>query len=139
MLDFQMVIAAAIALNSRLAPVVFSQALRILNDRAEAEDVTQESLLRLWKAAPKWKANKAKITTWLYRVTFNLCIDHLRKSNRNSGDVQQEVVDDTPDVECNLQNKERLQALRRAGDPAGSAKASGHFASHCRPAEPRYF
>ena len=106
--------AAALALTSRLAPVVFSQAFRILNDRAEAEDVTQESLLRLWKAAPKWKANKAKITTWLYRVTLNLCIDHLRKSNRNSGDVQQEVVDDTPSVECNLQNKERLQALRIA-------------------------
>ena len=106
--------AAALALTSRLAPVVFSQAFRILNDHAEAEDVTQESLLRLWKAAPKWKANKAKITTWLYRVTFNLCIDHLRKSNRISGDVQQEVVDDTPGVECNLQNKERLQALRIA-------------------------
>ena len=59
--------AAALALTSRLAPVVFSQAFRILNDRAEAEDVTQESLLRLWKAAPKWKANKVKITTWLYR------------------------------------------------------------------------
>ena len=47
-------------------------------------------------------------------MTLNLCIDHLRKSNRNSGDVQQEVVDDTPSVECNLQNKERLQALRIA-------------------------
>jgi RNA polymerase sigma-70 factor (ECF subfamily) len=105
---------AAIALNSRLAPIVFTQALRILNDRAEAEDVTQECLLRLWRAAPKWKANKAKITTWLYRVTLNLCIDHLRKSNRNISDVEQEVVDDTPDVECKLRNKERLQALRRA-------------------------
>ena len=52
--------AAALALTSRLAPVVFHQAFRILNDRAEAEDVTQESLLRLWKAAPKWEANKAK-------------------------------------------------------------------------------
>ena len=54
---------AAMALTSRLAPIVFIQALRILNDRAEAEDVTQECLLRLWRAAPKWEANKAKITT----------------------------------------------------------------------------
>ena len=105
---------AAMALTSRLAPIVFIQALRILNDRAEAEDVTQECLLRLWRAAPKWEVNKAKITTWLYRVTLNLCIDHLRKSNRNIGDVEQEAVDDTPGVEYKLRNKERLQALRRA-------------------------
>lgn len=44
--------AAALALTSRLAPVVFAQAFRMLGDRAEAEDVTQESLLRPWKAAP---------------------------------------------------------------------------------------
>ncbi|MGC6519113.1 MAG: sigma-70 family RNA polymerase sigma factor [Candidatus Puniceispirillaceae bacterium] len=105
---------AAMALTSRLAPIVFSQAFRMLGDRSEAEDVTQESLVRLWKAAPDWKANRAKITTWLYRVTLNLCIDRLRKSNRNSGEVQQEVVDGTPSAERNLQTTERLQALQHA-------------------------
>ena len=48
--------AAAKALTSRLAPVVFAQAFRMLGDRTEAEDVTQESLLRLWKIAPDWDA-----------------------------------------------------------------------------------
>ena len=105
---------AAMALTSRLAPIVFSQAFRMLGDRSEAEDVTQESLVRLWKAAPDWKANRAKITTWLYRVTLNLCIDRLRKSNRNSGEVQQEMVDGTPSAERNLQTTERLQALQHA-------------------------
>ena len=105
---------AAMALTSRLAPIVFSQAFRMLGDRSEAEDVTQESLVRLWKAAPEWGAKRAKITTWLYRVTLNLCIDRLRKSNRNSGEVQQEVVDGTPSAERNLQTTERLQALQRA-------------------------
>ena len=105
---------AAMALTSRLAPIVFSQAFRMLGDRSEAEDVTQESLVRLWKAAPDWKADRAKITTWLYRVTLNLCIDRLRKSNRNSGEVQQEVVDGTPSAERNLQTTERLQALQHA-------------------------
>ena len=105
---------AAMALTSRLAPIVFSQAFRMLGACSAAEEVTQESLVRLWKAAPDWKANRAKITTWLYRVTLNLCIDRLRKSNRNSGEVQQEVVDGTPSAERNLQTTERLQALQHA-------------------------
>ena len=106
--------AAAKALTSRLAPVVFAQAFRMLGDRTEAEDVTQESLLRLWKIAPDWDANRAKITTWLYRVTSNLCIDRLRKSNRNSGDEVPELADDTPGVDCKLQTTARAQALQHA-------------------------
>ena len=66
--------AAAQVLTARLAPVVYSQAFRMLGDRAEAEDITQDSLLRLWHAAPDWQAGQAKVTTWLYRVTSNLCI-----------------------------------------------------------------
>ena len=106
--------AAALALTSRLAPVVFAQAFRMLGDRAEAEDVTQESLLRLWKAAPGWDATRAKITTWLYRVTSNLCIDCFRKSNRNSGDEVPEVADETPGIDLKLQATARAQALQHA-------------------------
>lgn len=106
--------AAALALTSRLAPVVFAQAFRMLGDRAEAEDVTQESLLRLWKAAPGWDATRAKITTWLYRVTSNLCTDCLRKSNRNSGDEVPEVADETPGIDLKLQATARAQALQHA-------------------------
>ena len=106
--------AAALALTSRLAPVVFAQAFRMLGDRAEAEDVTQESLLRLWKAAPGWDATRAKITTWLYRVTSNLCIDCLRKSNCNSGDEVPEVADETPGIDLKLQATARAQALQHA-------------------------
>jgi RNA polymerase sigma-70 factor (ECF subfamily) len=106
--------AAALALTSRLAPVVFAQAFRMLGDRAEAEDVTQESLLRLWKAAPGWDATRAKITTWLYGVTSNLCIDRLRKLNRNSGDEVPEVADETPGIDRKLQATARAQALQHA-------------------------
>ena len=106
--------AAALALTSRLAPVVFAQAFRMLGDRAEAEDVTQESLLRLWKAAPGWDATRAKITTWLYRVTPNMCIDCLRKSNRNFGDEVPEVADETPGIDLKLQATARAQALQHA-------------------------
>ena len=106
--------AAAQVLTARLAPVVYAQAFRMLGDRAEAEDITQDSLLRLWHAAPDWQAGQAKVTTWLYRVTSNLCIDKMRKSNRQSSDAVPEMPDDGPDMERRLQDSARAQALRAA-------------------------
>ena len=71
---------AAQPLTGRLAPRVLGYAARMLGgDRAEAEDVTQEAMLRLWKIAPDWRQGEAKVTTWLFRVASNLCTDRLRK------------------------------------------------------------
>ncbi|MBT3989679.1 MAG: RNA polymerase sigma factor [Rhodospirillaceae bacterium] len=51
---------------------------RMLGDRSEAEDVAQEAFLRLWRNLDKWRA-EAPVIHWLQRVTYNLCIDRLRK------------------------------------------------------------
>ena len=60
--------AAARTLTARHAPRVFALARRMLGEVAEAEDVTQETMLRLWKIAPDWQADRAALSTWLYRV-----------------------------------------------------------------------
>tara|TARA_R110002073_G_scaffold153170_1_gene308149 strand:- start:632 stop:1177 length:546 start_codon:yes stop_codon:yes gene_type:complete len=57
-------------------------AFRLLGSSKDSEDITQEVFLRLWTNAQKWKPEKAKLTTWLHRITHNLCIDHLRKHAR---------------------------------------------------------
>jgi RNA polymerase sigma-70 factor (ECF subfamily) len=54
-------------------------ARRFLADPAEAEDVAQEVFLRVWTQAPRWQPDGARLTTWLYRITMNLCIDRKRK------------------------------------------------------------
>ncbi|QMU56890.1 MAG: RNA polymerase sigma factor [Boseongicola sp.] len=69
---------AARLLVSRLAPRLFNQAWRLLGDRAEAEDAVQETLLKLWKIAPDWRQDEAKVSTWCYRVLANHCTDRLR-------------------------------------------------------------
>ena len=81
----------------RLSPMLFGYATRVLGDRAEAEDVVQETMLRLWKIAPKWRQGEAKVSTWAYRVTANLCTDRLRK--RRGGSVN---IDDVPEPPADL-------------------------------------
>src|SRR5210317_455884 len=71
--------AAARSLALRHLPRLVAQANRLLRDPAEAEDVAQEAMLRLWKVAPDWRRGEAKVSTWLYRVVANLCTDRLRK------------------------------------------------------------
>lgn len=108
--------AAARILTGRLTPIVYSQALRLLGDRTEAEDVAQEAMVRLWRIAPEWDAGRAKVTTWLYRVTANLCTDRLRKRGRVEPGLDHvpEQVDDTPGVEAQMQQNARRSALRAA-------------------------
>lgn len=74
--------AAGRVLLGRLAPKLFSHAARVLGDRAEAEDVVQETMLRLWKIAADWRQDEAKVSTWAYRVAVNLCTDRLRSRTR---------------------------------------------------------
>ena len=71
-------------LVARLAPMLFGYATRVLGDRAEAEDVVQDTMLRLWKVAPDWRQGEARVSTWAYRVAANLCTDRLRKRQRQN-------------------------------------------------------
>ncbi len=105
---------AAQTLATELAPRVMGQAFRMLGDRAEAEDVVQEALLRLWKIAPDWRRGEARVTTWLYRVTANLCTDRLRKKRGVGLDQIAEPEDDAPSAAAMMQERSRMQALAEA-------------------------
>jgi RNA polymerase sigma factor (sigma-70 family) len=105
---------AAAALTARLTPMVYGLAKRVLGNGGEAEDVTQEALLRLWKIAPDWRQGEAKVTTWLYRVTSNLCTDRLRRRRGVGLDQIAEPMDETPGVEAQMQDTARRAALDEA-------------------------
>ena len=105
---------AARVLTLRLTPRVYAHAARLLGDRAEAEDVAQEAMLRLWKLAPDWREGEAKVTTWLYRVTANLATDRLRKRRGVSLDSVPEPEDDAPSAADGLQQAARATALDAA-------------------------
>jgi RNA polymerase sigma-70 factor (ECF subfamily) len=57
---------------------VFRLAYTMLKDRAAAEDATQETLVRVWKALPGFDG-RAQLGTWIYAITRNTCLMELRK------------------------------------------------------------
>ena len=69
--------------------------------------------MRLWRIAPEWRAGEAQVSTWLYRVTANLCTDRLRK-RRHAGPSLDQIeapADDAPGAEERLQQSARHTAL----------------------------
>jgi RNA polymerase sigma factor (sigma-70 family) len=64
---------------------IMNFAYRLLNDRTEAEDVAQETFLRLWKEAGRFEP-RARVGTWLHRIAHNLCVDRLRLRREKPSD-----------------------------------------------------
>lgn len=105
---------AARLLVDRLAPRVFRLAARLLQDRAEAEDVTQEALLRLWQIAPRWQEGGARPSTWLHRVAVNLATDRLRRRRGVDFDAIDEPDDPAPAAVETMIEDDRRRALDEA-------------------------
>lgn len=82
------------ALVDRHLPTVLAIARRMLRDDAEAEDVAQETLLRLWRNAARLELGEGGVRPWLRRVAANLCIDRVRaRRNTSLGDALPEEVE----------------------------------------------
>ena len=65
-------------LAERYSPRLLALAWRLLGNRADAEDALQRSLLRLYRSAASYRPEWA-VSTWLYRITTNVCVDELRR------------------------------------------------------------
>ena len=85
-------------------------AYRMIGDAAEAEDVAQEALLRLWASAERWRPGQAGIAAWLTRVAVNQCLDRLRRRRFASDEEPPERADDAPGAEAQVE-EERLRRV----------------------------
>lgn len=111
---------AARELVARKLPRVLALAQRLLGQRAEAEEVAQESFLRAWKQAPSWRRGEARFDTWLHRVVLNLCNDRLRAPRRR----HERATDELPEAADPAATPEQHYAGRRMSQRVAIALAA---------------
>jgi RNA polymerase sigma-70 factor (ECF subfamily) len=85
--------------------------------QAEAEEIVQEAMIRLWQQAGTWQPD-GRISTWLHRVTYRLAIDVLRRRRPTVGieTVEDSLEDERPEPVARLIRIEDLKTLRAAVD-----------------------
>lgn len=95
---------------------VYTLARRLVGDPHLASDIAQETLIRAWRALPKFRGD-AQLSTWLHRITVNTAWTHKKRAQRHAGQPIDEMVElaspegpDTPVVAGELMElRERLR------------------------------
>jgi len=128
------------ALYARYARPVFSLAVRVLGDEAEAEEITQDVFERAWRHAASFDRERGRFATWLLSVTHHVAIDAVRKRKRRPQAVGGEpaalalqlVADPHVDVAGatvnHVDGKEVRLALRMLPEPQRRAIELAYFA-----------
>ena len=126
-------------LYARYARPVFSLAVRVLGDEAEAEEVTQDVFERAWRHAPSFDQSRGRFATWLLSMTHHVAIDAVRKRQRRPQLVGGEpgalalqlAADPGADVATtsveHVQGAQIRRALRALPDPQRQAIELAYF------------
>jgi RNA polymerase sigma-70 factor (ECF subfamily) len=70
------------ALVDRHKDFVFTLSLKMLQSREEAEEAAQDTFIKIYKSLSRFKG-ESKFSTWIYKITYNNCLDRLKKQKRN--------------------------------------------------------
>jgi RNA polymerase sigma factor (sigma-70 family) len=98
----------------RHTPMLYAVAWRMLGDPAEAEDVVQEAITRVWVKAGSWTPVGGGLGGWLRRIATNLCIDRQRKRAFVADVEIPERADDSPGADMLIDEQRRRQAVADA-------------------------
>lgn len=75
------------ALVSRYKDFVFTLSLRMLHNREEAEEVSQDTFIKVFRSLNSFK-KESKFSTWLYKITYNTCLDRVKKQKKDRSVVE---------------------------------------------------
>ena len=87
---------AVSAIYDRYGKAVYAAILRIVGDATVAEDLVQETFIRLWNRSGSFDAARGALLTWVLAVARNLAIDHLRSSERRAAERSVELDQSIP-------------------------------------------
>lgn len=103
-------------LADRHAPFALGLAQRIVRNGTDAEDVVQESLIRLWVFAERWKPETARFSSWFYRIVINQAISRVRRKPTEPLESIVEPADGLPGPHEQLAGREIGRAIGQAVD-----------------------
>jgi len=103
-------------LVERYKDLVFTLSLRMLKNREEAEEVSQDTFIKVYKSLNKFKGD-SKFSTWIYKIAYRTSLDRIKKNKKHLNDIaideftehQLKTIDNALD---NLEHKEREQAIQ---------------------------
>ncbi|WP_421803333.1 RNA polymerase sigma factor [Flagellimonas sp.] len=72
--------------------LVFTLSIRMLGNREEAEEVSQDVFIKVYKSLPSFKGD-SKLSTWIYRIAYNTCLDRIKKIKKKRIHTDLEHID----------------------------------------------
>ena len=87
---------------------------RLCGNRGDAEDIAQETFLRLWQRSSQWTPDTVRFTTWIHQIARNLCIDQFRREQSQKRTTGHEVITFADSTIASLEEDARRVALREA-------------------------
>ena len=94
-------------LYNRYASKIFAKCISLLKDETLAQDATQEIFMKSFLNLTQF-AERAKFSTWVYSITYNYCIDYLRKKKKLNN-IFSDEMEKAPDIEEEVPDHELLQ------------------------------
>ncbi|WP_242135520.1 RNA polymerase sigma factor [Aestuariivivens marinum] len=107
-------------LVDRYKDLVFTLTLRMLKNREEAEEVAQDTFIKVYKSLNRFKGG-SKFSTWIYKIAYNAGLDRLKKNKKHINNVAineftAHEVKTIGNALDKLENEEREQAIKKCLD-----------------------
>ena len=95
-------------LYSRYSSKIFGKCLSILKDEEKAEDATQEIFVKILLNLAKF-SGKSKFSTWIYSITYNFCIDSIRKRKKDKSILVEDLANEHDTAEDGVEDRFLLE------------------------------
>jgi RNA polymerase sigma factor (sigma-70 family) len=104
-------------LVDRYKDMIFSLALKMVKNREEAEEVAQDTFIKMYSSLSKFKGD-SKFSTWIYKIAYNTCLDRLKKSKKEDSNISIDefsahLIKTMDNALSALEEKERKQTIQK--------------------------
>jgi RNA polymerase sigma factor (sigma-70 family) len=103
-------------LVDRYKDMIFSLALKMVKNREEAEEVAQDTFIKIYTSLNKFKGD-SKFSTWIYKIAYNTCLDRLKKNKKEESNISidefsTDLIKTLDNALSALEDKERKQTIQ---------------------------